>query len=97
MREYGQIVNLLKFINEFCSFTSSGDSKILDMLGKFAKNPTAWDIELAIDREYDVLTFKCWTRDYGSVSICADVDFDEIAKDYDLDNLTYEVCNKGLD
>ena len=96
MYEYGQITNILKFINQYCEFTSFGDSQMLDMLGKFASAPKEWDINLIIAREYDILTFECWTRKYGSVSICADVDFDEIEREYDLDNLTYEVCNKGL-
>lgn len=96
-REAFQLLNLIKFINEYCvDLTQHEIDKCFSYIGECANNLTQWDIDLIPDREYDVLTLDFWVNGKRCRPITTEVDFDKIGENYDIDNLPYSVCNKGL-
>lgn len=92
-----QLANLIAFIGQYCDTASHSDTvNYMFAVERCARALGQWDVDLVLDREYDMIIAEFWTIDTSVLKVAFDVDFTEIEREYDLDNLTYEVCNKGL-
>lgn len=92
-----QLANLIAFIGQYCDTASHSDTvNYMFAVERCARSLDKWDVDLVLDREYDMIIAEFWTVDSSVLKVAFDVDFTEIEREYDLDNLTYEVCNKGL-
>lgn len=92
-----QLANLIAFFGKYATPYSDGNTeRYLNAIQQCALNLNKWDIDLKIDREYDIIIAKFWIENIGIIKVTFDVDFEAIEKDYDLENLPYSVCNKGL-
>ena len=92
-----QLLNATKFFSKYCrDLTNSEQKELFDQIAACADFLDKWDLDLRIDREYSILTIQFLCHGYWLYPISTEVDFDEISKDFDLDNLSYSVCNQGL-
>lgn len=92
-----QLANLIAFLGKYATPCSDCNTeRYINAIQQCAHHLNQWDIDFSIDREYNVLTAKFWLENSGISNVTFDVDFEAIEKDYDLENLPYSVCNKGL-
>jgi hypothetical protein len=91
-----QMCNLLEFVNKYCSFVNASSMTFfIHNIGVCASILDEWDLEIALDTEFNTITFDFYSPYERLAKVTAYIDLEEVTKVYKLEELdSYMICNK---